>query len=69
MNVLVNGKVVSCDKKIKSLLKSQGFKVTKSDVVDIIQFRNSVTTLSNQVRVITENDYDSVIAEVFAQAK
>ncbi|CAM0042284.1 hypothetical protein VPHK435_0031 [Vibrio phage K435] len=34
-----------------------------------MQFRNSVTTLSTQVRVITENDYDSVTAEVIAQTK
>ncbi len=69
MNVLVNNKVVSCDKKIKAMLKAQGFKATKSDAVDVMQFRNSVTTLSTQVRVITENDYDSVVAEVIAQAK
>lgn len=69
MNVLVNGKVVSCDKKIKALLKAQGFKTTKADAVDVMQFRNSVTTISTQVRVITENDYDSVIAEIIAQTK
>lgn len=69
MNVLVNDKVVSCDKKIKAMLKAKGFKTTKSDSVDVMQFRNSVTTLSTQVRVITENDYDSVISEVISQAK
>ncbi|AUR81617.1 hypothetical protein NVP1009O_50 [Vibrio phage 1.009.O._10N.261.51.C9] len=66
MNMLVNDKVVSCDKNIKAILKAQGFEASKNDAVDVMQFRNSVTILATNKRVITENDYEDVVAQLLA---
>lgn len=69
MNMLVNNKVVSCDKKIKAIIKAQGFKATKTVDVDVMQFRNSVTVLATSKRVITENDYENVVETILELTK
>ena len=64
MFVVINGRLVSCDTKIRKMLVSLGYDTSSDGQATVMQFRNSITDLTTNNRVITDNDYETVVNEL-----